>query len=86
LAGLYFWLAGRQDKAIRWWQKSIEEGEHLKARVELSRTYTEIGKRFFEKMGTYEGLNEGIAREYLVKARMIFEDLDLQLLKYCYAT
>jgi tetratricopeptide (TPR) repeat protein len=78
LAGLYFWLTGRQGKAIRWWQKSIDEGEHLKARVELSRTYMEIGKRFFEKMGKYKGLNEAMAREYLEKARIVFEDLDLQ--------
>jgi hypothetical protein len=31
--------------AIRWWKKSIDIGMRLGARLELSRTYAEIGKR-----------------------------------------
>ncbi len=31
--------------AIRWWKKSIDIGEKLGAKLELSRTYAEVGKR-----------------------------------------
>ncbi|MCU0847775.1 MAG: hypothetical protein MUD12_07790 [Spirochaetes bacterium] len=43
--GTYCWLTGKQKKALRWWKKSIDDGERLGARLELSRTYFEVGKR-----------------------------------------
>ena len=47
LAGIYCWLCGKHKNALRWWNKSIDEGERIGARLELSRTYFEVGKRIF---------------------------------------
>ena len=78
LMGLYFWLINKQNKAVKWWQKAIEEGERLSARPELARTYMEIGKRFLEEKSKYKELNGISAKEYLGKAREMFQEMDLQ--------
>ncbi|MDY7033440.1 MAG: hypothetical protein SVY10_16230, partial [Thermodesulfobacteriota bacterium] len=76
--GIYHWLVNRQKKALHWWGRSIAEGERLGARVELSRTYFEVGKRLLESKSKHKTLNNIKAEEYLDKAREMFEDLDLQ--------
>ena len=38
LMGKYYWLIGKQRKALKWFDKSIKEGERLGARPDLSRT------------------------------------------------
>jgi len=48
LMGTYYWLIGKQKKALRWWNESIREGQRIGARLELSRTYFEVGKRLTE--------------------------------------
>ena len=78
LTGLYYWLINKQKKAVKWWQKAIEEGERIGARPDLARTYMEIGKRFLEKKSKYKELNNIGAKEYLEKARTMFQDMDLQ--------
>ncbi|MCK4816251.1 hypothetical protein KA005_10825, partial [bacterium] len=77
LMGLYFWFIGRQKKAIGFWNKSIKEAEHLGARVELARTFMEIGKRLLEKGSNYLKLNGIRADEYLEKAKTLFEEMGL---------
>jgi hypothetical protein len=76
--GLYFWLINKQNKAVKWWQKAIEEGERLGARPDLARTYMEIGKRFIEEKSNNKQLNGISAKDYLKKAREMFQDMDLQ--------
>lgn len=78
LLGTCYWLTGKQQKALIWWNKSVKEGERLNARLELSRTYMEIGKRLLEPGSKYKDLNGISAEEYLEKARTMFEDMDLQ--------
>ena len=78
LRGVYYWLINKQKKALKWWQRAIEEGEHLDARIELSRTYFEIGKRLLEPCSKYKKLSEIKAEEYLEKARALFVEMDLQ--------
>jgi class 3 adenylate cyclase len=78
LVGLYHWLIGKQNKAVKWWGKTIEEGERLGARPELARTYMEIGKRFLEEKSKYKELGGISAKEYLEKARAMFQEMDLQ--------
>jgi len=78
LMGGYYWLINKQKKALKWWIKSIAEGERLSARLELSRTYFEIGKRLLEPNSKYKELNNITAEEYLEKARTMFEEMDLQ--------
>ncbi len=78
LMGIYYWLITKQKKALKWWNKSIKEGERLGARPELSRTYFEIGKRLLEPKSKYKSLNGIKAEAYLEKAKMMFEEMDLQ--------
>jgi class 3 adenylate cyclase/tetratricopeptide (TPR) repeat protein len=77
LMGFYFWLIGRQKKALTFWRISIVEAENLGTHAELARVYLEIGKRFFEKRSKYLELNGVCAEEYLKKARTLFENIGL---------
>jgi class 3 adenylate cyclase/tetratricopeptide (TPR) repeat protein len=78
LLARYHWLMGKQNKAVKWWKRAIEEGKRLGARPDLARTYMEIGKRFLEKKSKYKELNGISAKEYLEKARIMFQEMDLQ--------
>ncbi len=61
-----------------WWRRAIEEGEERGARLELSRAYFEIGKLLLEPESKYKMLNGITAKEYLEKAKVLFEEMDLQ--------
>jgi len=78
LMGVYYWLTKKQKKALKWWDRSIKEGERLGARLELARTYFEVGKRLTEAGSKYKALNGIKAQAYLEKARVLFEEMDLQ--------
>jgi hypothetical protein len=78
LKGVYYWPTNRQIKALKWWHKSIKEGQRLGARQDLSRTYFEIGKRLGEGGSRYRKLNGIAAKEYLQRARVLFEEMNLQ--------
>ena len=58
--------------------KSIRAGERLGAKIELSRTYLEVGKHLLEPNSKTKDLNGITAGEYLEKARTLFEEMDLQ--------
>jgi tetratricopeptide (TPR) repeat protein len=78
LVGVYYWLINKQRKAFKWWNKSINEGKRLNARLGLSRTYFEIGKRLSEPKSRFDNLKGMKAEEFLEKAKTIFEEMDLQ--------
>jgi len=78
LMGLYYWLIGKQGKALKWWRMAIEEGEQLGARPDLSRTYLEVGKRLLEPQSKYKELNRIEAKGYLEKAGILFEEMGLE--------
>jgi class 3 adenylate cyclase/tetratricopeptide (TPR) repeat protein len=78
LMGLYYWLIGKQKRALIWWNKSIKTGEQLGARSELARTYMEVGKRLQEQKSKHEQLNGIQAQEYLGKARALFQEMELE--------
>jgi class 3 adenylate cyclase/tetratricopeptide (TPR) repeat protein len=78
LIGRYYWLTGKQDKAIKWWDKAIKEGERLNARPELSRTYFEVASRLLEPQSKYYHLNGTNAKGYLEKARKFFKEIGLE--------
>ena len=78
LMGIYYWLTNKQKEALKWWSRSIKEGEILGTKIELSRTYFEVGKRLLELDSKYKNLNGITAEEYLEKARTLFEEMDLQ--------
>ena len=71
-------LVAKQKAALKWWHRSIREGERLGARLELSRTYFEVGVRLLEAESKFKALNGIKAQEYLTKARVLFEEMDLQ--------
>lgn len=77
LMGVYYWLTGNQGKALRWWDKSIKTALRLKARVELARTYMEIGKRLNDKESKFRELNGIKAEKYLETALESFQKLEL---------
>ena len=76
--GVYYLLIDKQKKALSWWTKSIAEGERLDAKLELSRTYFEVGKCLLEPHSKYKGLNGISAEKYLEKARVLFEEMELE--------
>jgi len=78
LRGTYYMLIGKQRKARKWWIKSIAEGERLGAHLELSRTFFNIGKWLLEEKSKYKELNGISAKEYLEKARAMFEEMNFQ--------
>ena len=78
LMGVYYWLIGKQREAMRWWRKTIKEGQRMNDRLELSRTYFEVGKRLLEPKSKHKELDGVKAEEYLDKARTMFEEMDLQ--------
>ena len=53
--GQYYWLVGKQRKALKWFDKSIKEGERLGARPDLSGLYMEVGKRLLELQEQVQG-------------------------------
>jgi len=63
LTGLYYWLIGKQKKALK---------------PDLSRTYFEVGKHLLKPQSEYKQLNGIDAKGYLEKAKKMFEDMDLQ--------
>jgi tetratricopeptide (TPR) repeat protein len=78
MMGVYYWLMGKQKKAIKWWRRSIRKGEKLGARLELSRTYLEVARRLLEskeKNNTLDGIS---AEGYLKMARKLFKEMDLK--------
>jgi len=76
--GRYYFFIGSQGKARRWWQKAIEEGTRLGARLELSRAYFEVGMRLLSAQRKDKAVRDINAEEYLEKARVMFEEMDLQ--------
>ncbi|MCK4287693.1 MAG: hypothetical protein KAW86_00685, partial [Bacteroidales bacterium] len=78
LMGIYYWLTGNQNKALKWWSKSIQAAEQLGARPELTRTYIEVGKRLLEKKGRHTSLNNITAEEFFGKAEVLFKEMDLK--------
>jgi tetratricopeptide (TPR) repeat protein/type II secretory pathway predicted ATPase ExeA len=78
LIGVYWWIIGKQNRAVKWWKKATEEGERLMARPDLARTYMEIGKRLSEKTSKHKEINGISAEQYLEKAREMFEEMNLQ--------
>jgi len=77
LMGTYFWLKGSPPRAIKFWNASIEEGDRLGARVELARTYMEMGRRLLEGRSRLSEINGVSADQYLQKAGTLFEEMAL---------
>jgi hypothetical protein len=75
--GVYFWMIGKQKKALTWWARSVQEGKKLGASLELCRTYLEVGKRMKEKKGKDKELNELNSQQLSEMGQALFERLNL---------
>ena len=78
LMGTLYWLQNKQKQALKYWDKSIKSAEHLGARPELARTYMEVGKRLLEKKSKFQQFNGLQAEAFLDKARVLFNDMELE--------
>ena len=78
LSGTYYWLINKRKRALKWWEKAIGKAERLGARLELSRIYFEVGRRFLEADNKRQMLKGLDAKGYLQKARLLFEEMSLQ--------
>jgi tetratricopeptide (TPR) repeat protein len=76
--GVYYWLVGKQGKALKWWRNAIEEGQCLNARLQLARTYFEIGRCLKTRESRYKVLDGQGADVFLDKSKKMFEEMDLQ--------
>ena len=77
--GTFYWLVSKQKKAIRYWDNSIKKrGEKLGAKLELSRTYMEVGRRLREPQSQYRYLNGISAERYLEKGKNMIEEMNIQ--------
>ncbi len=77
LAGRLAWVTGNRPRALKWFAKSIGEGERLGARPELARTYMEVGVRLMERSRSPSRLAGRDGADYLESARQMFEALSL---------
>jgi len=76
--GVDFWQVGNQRKALSWWQKGIQDGEMRGFRPDLARIYFEVAKHLLHPQSKQKRLGEISAEQYLVKARTMFQEMDLQ--------
>jgi class 3 adenylate cyclase/tetratricopeptide (TPR) repeat protein len=75
--GRCYWVLGKQRQAVRWWERSLAEGQRLGARPELARTYLEVAQRFLAAKSALalDGLG---ARDCLERARASFAEMGLE--------
>jgi tetratricopeptide (TPR) repeat protein len=70
-------LAGKPLKALRYYKKSIDFAIWYGAKLELSRTYFELGKFLLNPETKKKKLNGLTGNDYLEKARQLFIEMDL---------
>jgi len=73
-----FWLLNKPAGAFKNFKKSIKAGITYDCKLELSRTYFEAGKFLRDPKNKKESLNGMNGTEYLLKAKAMFEDMNLQ--------
>jgi class 3 adenylate cyclase/predicted ATPase len=76
LAGRHAWLAGRHDRALAHWRRSLAAAASLGLEPERARTHQEVGLRLASGAGPRELDGRG-AEAHLAEARRGFESLGL---------
>jgi len=77
LLGVYSWMTGNHRKAARWWGWSLQKGEAMDARLQVSRLCLEIGRRLTEVGSPCRELHGIRGEAYLEKAGRLFREMDL---------
>jgi tetratricopeptide (TPR) repeat protein len=70
------WMMQEKNRAIKHYLKSIEEAKRVNGKLELSRTYFELGKRMSSN-GFTKKVNDLNGEEYIGKARQLFSEMNL---------
>ncbi|MCD4730323.1 MAG: hypothetical protein K8R74_06975, partial [Bacteroidales bacterium] len=78
LRAIILWENEKNKAAFKSFKTTIKIGESFNARLELSRTYFELGKFLSDPKTKYNELNGHSVSHYLEKARAMFKDMDLQ--------
>ncbi len=78
LVGDCHWTADNQKRAFKWYAKSIETGQRLGARPDLSRTYFVVGTRLRDPESKFKKLNDIDSAGYFERAETLFEELGLR--------
>ncbi|MCD4729980.1 MAG: AAA family ATPase [Bacteroidales bacterium] len=76
IMGNALWLTGQKKKSFKHYLKSIKAGEKVNGRLELSRTFFELGKRMLSN-GASRKVNGMSGHEYIDKARQLFTEMNL---------
>lgn len=75
--GTYYWLIGKQKKALKWWNKAVKIGEEYQAMPELARVYLEAGKRMARDKARFKLISGKTPVECLERAASIFKQYHL---------
>ena len=78
LKALTCWMLGKQRQAYKNFTLSIQTGQKYNCHLELSRTYFEAGKCLREAKSVKSSLLGINGSEYLLMAKRMFEEMDLQ--------
>lgn len=76
LLGRYYWHVGARRRALRWYSRSLREGERLGALPELARTCLEVSRRL-SGSASIQSLDGQTAEEFGNRARGLFRSLGL---------
>lgn len=75
---LYFQLTGKKKSALKYYSKSIDFAQWYGARLELSRTYFELGKFLSDTKTGKTKFNGLTGEDYLKRAKTMFEEMELE--------
>lgn len=78
LRATIFWLINKPGKASRSFGKSIKAGLDYDCKLELSRTFFEAGRFLNDPKNKKERINGMNATECLLKAKSMFEEMNLE--------
>ena len=73
-----FLFLNNNQKVLKYFGLTIATGEKFNARLELSRAYFETGKFLSDPKTKQKQLNGLSGKDYLEKAKVMFEEMDLQ--------
>jgi hypothetical protein len=78
LAAIAYWRLNNQAKTSTFFEKSLVLAERLEAKPELARTCFEIGKYLMDIKSKRKMLRSKNGNEYLLMAKRLFEEMELQ--------
>jgi tetratricopeptide (TPR) repeat protein len=78
LHAVAYWILDKPSSAVKYFRRSIEAGTSYGGNLELSRTYFEIGKFLRDPKNKKDRINGMNGLESLLRAKTMFEEMNLQ--------